>query len=563
MDLDRKELQMESLLNILVIAFVGLIAYWWANQGLYSAFMHFMCVLVAGALAFATWEPAANAMLGVPALQPYAWGVGLMLPFALYLLVARVASDKLAPENLNFPNMVNLAAGGVLGACAGVLTIGIALIGAGHTHSARELVGNAGATRTSNNSGQPALDVGGLWVPVHIMAANFYGYMSETALAPTLSEPTLNSTHPNLAQEALGLYRDTYNKSGRLARTSAVPGSIRIDKIALVGKFQLDTGGASNAYLVDIHFDPGATTEGQGFAISASQLRLVGGTGASTVVAYPFAWSQPGVAGGRNIFRFDDISHYITASPGTTSLDATLVFPADPFVGDRVPRFLNAMGLRLPFTQPDKQSTMAAALTMLLGGAGGAVDIPAGTPAINPKDLTLNDTIMPGNSDLNNLGAMTVQDENYLFEGTGEYEQGGYRGNKDLVVRGIWSPPKTRVVRLNVGRGSGNSLDFWNDKNKLRETAGDDAILALVDELGRFYYPVGYIHAMAGGDRLVVIKLQRDGEYYKLSSFPNLSSAGADQMWAIFTPATNTKIVGVKLGKEWVATSNLDIISIK
>jgi hypothetical protein len=554
---------MEQLLNILVIAFVGLIGYWWANQGLYSAFMHLMCVLVAGALGFATWEPFSNILLGVPALQPYAWGVGLMLPFAIYLLVFRVAADKLAPENLNFPNWINLTVGGALGACAGVLTVGVALIGAGHTHSSTQLVGSVGAARTTNNSGQPSLDTSALWVPVHSMTAGFYGYMSETALAPTLSAATLQSTHPNLAQEALGLYRDTYNKSGRLARTSAVPGSIRIDKIAMVSKFQLDTGRTTNAYLVDVHFDPGATTEGQGFAISASQLRLVGGTGDSTVVAYPFAWSQPGVAGGRSIFQFDDVSHYITASPGTTSLDATLVFPADPFVGDRVPRFLNAMGLRLPFTQPDKQTTMAGALTMLLGGAGGAVDIPAGTPAINPKDLTLNDTIMPGNSDLNNLGAMTVQDTNYLFEGTGEYEQGGYRGNKDLVVRGIWSPPKTRVVRLNVGRGTGNSLDFWDDRSKLRETTGEEAILALVDELGRFYYPVGYIHAMSGGDRLVVVKLNRDGEYYQLSKFPNLSSSGADSMWAIFTPATGTKIVGVKLGKEWVATANLDIISIK
>ena len=81
---------MEQLLNILVIAFVGLIGYWWANQGLYSAFMHLMCVLVAGALGFATWEPFSNILLGVPALQPYAWGVGLMLPFAIYLLVFRV-----------------------------------------------------------------------------------------------------------------------------------------------------------------------------------------------------------------------------------------------------------------------------------------------------------------------------------------------------------------------------------------------------------------------------------------------------------------------------------------
>ena len=48
---------MDTIFIILVIGFIGLIAYWWANQGLFSATIHFVCVLCAGALAFATWEP--------------------------------------------------------------------------------------------------------------------------------------------------------------------------------------------------------------------------------------------------------------------------------------------------------------------------------------------------------------------------------------------------------------------------------------------------------------------------------------------------------------------------
>lgn len=44
---------MSGLFNIIVVAFILLIAYWWANQGLFSALMHCICVIIAGGLAFA------------------------------------------------------------------------------------------------------------------------------------------------------------------------------------------------------------------------------------------------------------------------------------------------------------------------------------------------------------------------------------------------------------------------------------------------------------------------------------------------------------------------------
>ncbi|MHC4141812.1 MAG: hypothetical protein ACYSUF_08025 [Planctomycetota bacterium] len=42
--------------NILCIAMVLLIAYWWANQGIFSAIIHLLCVIIAGALALAFWR---------------------------------------------------------------------------------------------------------------------------------------------------------------------------------------------------------------------------------------------------------------------------------------------------------------------------------------------------------------------------------------------------------------------------------------------------------------------------------------------------------------------------
>ena len=202
---------------------------------------------------------------------------------------------------------------------------------------------------------------------------------------------------------------------------------------------------------------------------------------------------------------------------------------------------------------------MEDAIAMQLGSETSTIEIPESVRMIASADLSVNDAITHANVTLNDLGAMDVKDENYLFSGSGTYASGGFMSNRSVAIRGVWAPPNTRVLRLNISRGSRSSIDLWDDRSKIREEAGEEAMLALVDDLGRQYFPIGYIHAQKGGERLVDIKLARDGAFYKLSSFPNLSRAGADDLWALFTPAIDRKIVGIKLGDKWVARANLTV----
>jgi hypothetical protein len=549
---------MEIVFNILVIAFIGLITYWWFNQGLLSALLHFVCVLCAGVLAFASWEPIASALFTQKWLEPYALGVALLGPFAAYLLVLRVAADKLAPDNLNFPQIVNIAGGSAFGLCAGVLTVGIALIGIGHTHSSDEILGVKGAIRTNRAKGQPDLSAGRIWIPAHSIAAGTFAWLSEGSMSPSFSSTTLASMRPQLAQQALSLQRDTFSKNGRLARTVANRSALRLDRAILVPEYVLPTGNTIRAYVVNVNLGAGATTEAQGFALSASQFRLVGQpNGLNTEVAYPFAWSQPNPNGGRTTFTFDDVTNYITGPAGTTAMDVTLVFPGDRF--PTPPKYLMLLGQRLAFPAIQQESTMEDAIAMQLGSETSTIEIPESVRMIASADLSVNDAITPANVTLNDLGAMDVKDENYLFSGSGTYASGGFMSNRSVAIRGVWAPPNTRVLRLNISRGSRSSIDLWDDRSKIREEAGEEAMLALVDDLGRQYFPIGYIHAQKGGERLVDIKLARDGAFYKLSSFPNLSRAGADDLWALFTPAIDRKIVGIKLGDKWVARANLTV----
>jgi hypothetical protein len=54
---------MTIIFNLLIIGLVLLIAYWWANEGLFSSFLHLICVITAGTIALAVWEPITMSML--------------------------------------------------------------------------------------------------------------------------------------------------------------------------------------------------------------------------------------------------------------------------------------------------------------------------------------------------------------------------------------------------------------------------------------------------------------------------------------------------------------------
>jgi hypothetical protein len=218
------------------------------------------------------------------------------------------------------------------------------------------------------------------------------------------------------------------------------------------------------------------------------------------------------------------------------------------------------MGLRLPFPTIAQDTSPAEVMALVVGGgdAGKPVEIPTDTPEISGLDLVLNDSLMPASADTNSLPAsMSVKDGNWLFEGTGDFEQGGFKGNKNVVVKGIWSPTSTRVARLNISRGGTSSIDLWNDRSKVAEKAGPQAKLVLVDDLGRTYFPIGYMHITKSGDRRVTIALERGSKYTTLDQFPSLSSSGADTLYALFTPAAGRRIVGIRLGDEWVARADL------
>ncbi len=211
--------------NILICALLLMIAYWWANQGLFSAILHLLCVIAAGAITLAFWEPlVAGVLLRGNDFDNYVWGICFILLFAVTLFLLRLATNKLIPANVDVPHWANLACGFPVGAAAAVLTLGMTVIGVGFIQSHREILGFVGYGR-SERDGRPT-DLGGMWLPVHQWTSDFYGWLSVTSLRT--GQP-LRHYYPALYQQS-SLVRDAYAK-GR-GQLSLQPSEAEITTVA-------------------------------------------------------------------------------------------------------------------------------------------------------------------------------------------------------------------------------------------------------------------------------------------------------------------------------------------
>lgn len=190
--------------NLVVIVLTLGIAYLWATRGLFSAFLHLVCTLVAGAIAFAAWEPLAYLLLDtLPTsgflrfLHGLSWTIALLAPFVLCLILLRVIVDKAAPNNTKQLAVVDLVGGGACGLVASVLAMGFLVLGVSYARLSFGLTGYKPIWYSDNKGadGGSLVRSGGLWLPVDRITAGFYHHVSGTTLAT--GEP-LARWHPDL-----------------------------------------------------------------------------------------------------------------------------------------------------------------------------------------------------------------------------------------------------------------------------------------------------------------------------------------------------------------------------
>lgn len=162
----------------------------WMNRGFFSAGIHLVCTVVAGAIAFAFWEPLSLFILDkapdrgfASILRDVAWGVSLASLFIVSLVVLRGIVDSIIRKNANVSDQINTIGGMVCGLFSGILASGIMTISVGTLR----LGGDWPTTITYSESdarGSLVYNVSVMKPWTDIITAKFYGIASAGALRP-------------------------------------------------------------------------------------------------------------------------------------------------------------------------------------------------------------------------------------------------------------------------------------------------------------------------------------------------------------------------------------------
>lgn len=477
------------ILSIGCIVFVLLIAYWWANAGVFDALMHFVCVVAAGCLALALWEPVTTTMLLSPSMVDYAWGISLGGLFLGLLGILRLASDKICSVRPRVARWADWVFGGLLGTASGVLTIGLVLIAIGHVAGARELAGYEGWKREPGDPAprQTADGLGSVVALVVDGTGGFYNFVSGNAFAPFLGNASLATVRPGLAADGMSLLRDSVD--GGKSRLGVTPDGVSIAGFYKDPSFALLKGG-TGGYAVLISAKQSGFDAQSGFNLGASQARLIdGSTGAS---AFPVEFAQREEKSGDSLVRYafrGDGDFLGTMSSSAESV-ACLVFPASAFGASKGPFFLQIKGLRLVLPDPTPGPEGMAKAVQSGGKAmqfASAVD----APTVPGDQLRLDNGVQGIMLDKNALPGSLKEDGGKLTGGAAErISRSGVAAGD---VRYIDEAPGTKLVML---RCSGNSAVDLFDTDRTRKAAtraGAGAQPVLIDDKQNIFAPSGYI----------------------------------------------------------------------
>ncbi|MBM4111941.1 MAG: hypothetical protein FJ253_00995 [Phycisphaerae bacterium] len=540
------------ILSALVVAIVLLIAYWWANQGLISALLHFLCVAIAGAIAFGLWEwITVSFFLRGIRFDEYAWGVSLIGAFVVVLFLLRLLTDRFAPNEVRLPGGLNYAGGAVFGLGAGVLSTGIVLTGWGYLQSSPEILGYSGFVRSQQASGQPTQTQPNL-PPTLVLEATewFYGTLSLGAFSPIDSDRALGNEIPRFANLGGSAVRDSYG-DGK-GKISIPPASVKIADFV-----ELPSMG-SGAFALRLDVEAPAFDRRTMFTLSASQARLIGDDESEPAVAFPTDFGQKNAANDRLYlpYTFSDVTYFASSPSAAQSAAIFLAFPRSALNG-QVPKYLQVKGLRMPLPTPQREpalSTFAAYLDRYGGGGTGAsaAELRAlfqyveGVNPLSAAHISTDNTINPAAGNVNSIpGTLAADDRRYLVSGAGDFRRTGPTiGNRDLRLNGILEPGGTRVVRLDASRGA-SPIDLYDvDRIRaLRKGAGAEATPELVDRSFNTYQPFGYLWVR---EREGIVRVYLDLPSGGRWTLGNLPVAGdEDKLFLLYRLPVGTNIIGV------------------
>lgn len=170
-------------MNVVILLLVGLGAMLWASRGFFSALLHMMCTLTAGAIAFGLWDTSTGLILDSLDAQwiaDSARGMALAGNFAVALIVLTSVTNLIVRANVACTPTVNFVGGMVCGAVIGIVSGGMLTISMSFMR-----LSQGGSLQIQpvviSDTGSPTRQTG-LWVPADTLTAMFYNFVSERSM---------------------------------------------------------------------------------------------------------------------------------------------------------------------------------------------------------------------------------------------------------------------------------------------------------------------------------------------------------------------------------------------
>lgn len=560
------------ILNILVLLFVVFMVYWWSGQGAFSSLLHLILTVCAALLALAVWEPLAIALLGL--IPEYAWGVALLVPFGVGLLLLRVLFDRTLVGNLNFHPNVDRLMGGAFGFLAGIITAGVLVIGL-QMSGQNAVLGYQGWQVAESGEAERQTN---MWVPADSTAAGVLAHVADGAMSPMFGEGSkgLSHFHPNLAVEASLFHQSAFWKNPNEAtRRSLNPDHLSLiensyfilnqtpDSIA--SKIGVPKGGDEKTVVVGVNIALMEAPGGGGgdrdntFYVTGNQAALIAqqpnGAGVEQhfpigVVLYngqyvplktpgEYGYSRPSVPSTKLhwVFRIPAAQEpqYVRIKQARVDLP-----PAEE-ASENVAALSQVMAYRAPVVvAPTQQDPSRSVLSNPSGGVWGVTGFEA----------TVSDRL-PFTISKNTLRSAGVElSDDAIVSGTARVSSSRERIGKELAVNRIFSPNGAKIVLVSIGRNQPGSL--------LGQVRGFAATVTqppvLKDSNGQAFFAIGYAVTMNAEFKF---SIDPNNVIRSLQPLELGSLADNDQMVLIYQIPNQTQLVEWSLGNASSQSMNL------
>ncbi len=590
------------MMHIIAIGIAGIVAYIWLTRGFLSSLLNMICVIAAGAIAFAFWEPLANIILDnapqrgfLSFITDTAWGISLATLFAVSLALLRAGTDSIIKANASPDDLPNMLGGGFCGLVSGTIVSGILIISIGFLHLPPNLWGYQPIDWTNSGSLHKSSS---LIFPTDKLTAKFYSQLSKTVFAT--NEP-LAKYYPDLEIVPVSL-KMTYGdvRLGE-ATTSMRTQDGKVLSHYTVGLDQglpardlLNDGFDSTQNAVDINEEPyptgshiegfiirfgsGAKEKSGQIIITSAQIRLIAESSegkAKTLFPIACVSLDNAEADDYARFLFDTSALAIPSRGSQQDVDMGFEFVIPP---DFTPVALYVKGARLDFepamrnsqdfSTPDDR-TAAVNEGELIHSNKVDIDDLDSTGAANISNIDPRRNRRSGNQSgqfdgivaRNSLPfritlqkgqerSLQVDDTNHIIDGQAAFtaEQLSLRvTEKALRVSLFGVTNDTVMVQVDVSPTSRSSL-----LGKSLDAAERVLAPALIDDQGRQYPAVGYVYRDRNkGD----IRYTPSQPMRAMSEIPTALTRSRDdqELMLLFRVTQGVRIVKFVIGKKVVS----------